>query len=87
MLGMQKNQATEPYWDGGGGASFFLRYVRTRISPHVVKSGFRNARNFCEWNSESEIFLLVGSGNLGFGIRNTAQGVRNPTNDLESEIQ
>ena len=85
MLGMQKNQATEPYWDGG--LLSFLRYVRTRISPHVVKSGFRNARNFYVLNSESEIFLLVGSGILGFGIRNTAQGVRNPTNDLESEIQ
>ena len=85
MLGMQKNQATEPYWDGG--LLSFLRYVRTRISPLVVKSGFRNARNFYVWNSESEIFLLVGSGILGFGIRNTAQGVRNPTNDLESEIQ
>ena len=85
MLGMQKNQAIEPYWDGG--LLSFLRYVRTRISPHEVKSGFRNARNFYVWNSESEICLLVGSGILGFGIRNTAQGVRNPTNDLESEIQ
>jgi len=27
------------------------------------------------------INLLVGSGILGFGIRNTAQGIRNPTND------
>ena len=26
-------------------------------------------------------FLLVESGILGFGIRNTAQGIRNPTND------
>ena len=65
----------------------FLRYMRTRISPHVGKSGFRNARIFCVWNSESENFLLLGSRILGLGIRNTAQGVRNPTNHLESEIQ
>ena len=56
MLGTQKNQATEPYWDGG--LLSFLRYVRTRISPHVVKSGFRNARNFYVWNSESDFFFF-----------------------------
>ena len=31
------------------------------------------------WPVESEI--------LGFGIRNTAQGIRNPTNDLNRRIQ
>ena len=30
-------------------------------------------------------FLLVESGILGFGIRNTAQGIRNPTNDWNPE--
>ena len=30
---------------------------------------------------ESVKFLLVESGILGFGIRNTAQGIRNPTKD------
>ena len=30
---------------------------------------------------ESGKFLLVECGILGFGIRNTAQGIRNPTND------
>ena len=70
-----------------GGASFFLAVCENQDFAHVGKSGFRNARNFCVRNSESEIFLLVGSGILGFGIRNTAQGVRNTTNDLEFEIQ
>ena len=32
-------------------------------------------------------FLLVESGILGFGIRNTAQGVRNPTNDWNPEFK
>ena len=31
------------------------------------------------WNLESEKCLL------GFGIRNTAQGIRNPTNELSQE--
>ena len=30
---------------------------------------------------ESGKFLFVESGTLGFGIRNTAAGIRNPTND------
>ena len=30
---------------------------------------------------ESEKFFLVETGTLGFGIRNTAQGIRNPKND------
>ena len=56
-------------------------------TAHVRASEFRNRGNF----------LLVESGILGLGIRNTAQGIRNPTNDwntkskfhwqkLESEI-
>ena len=46
-------------------------------SPHVRESGFRKCVK-C-WPVESEI--------LGFGIRNTAQGIRNPTNDLNRRIQ
>ena len=36
----------------------------------------------CEriWIPESVKFLLVESGTLGFGIRNTAQGIWNPAN-------
>ena len=30
-------------------------------------------------------FLLVESGILGFGIRNTAQGIQNPTKDWNPE--
>ena len=32
-------------------------------------------------------FLIVESRILGFGIRNTAQGVRNPTNDCNPEFK
>ena len=46
---------------------FFLPHVRNPYS-----------RNFCLLNLESVKFLLVESGILGFGIRNTAQGIRNP---------
>ena len=48
------------------------------MSPHLRKSGFRNPRTFCLWNPESRKFLFVESGILGFGKRNTAQGIRNP---------
>ena len=36
-------------------------------------------------NPESGTFLLVESGILGFEIQNTAQGIRNPTNDWNQE--
>ena len=44
--------------------------------------------NCCSWKAECVKFLLVESGILGFGIRNTAQVIRNPTNDwsLESKF-
>ena len=37
------------------------------------------------WSLESAKCLLVESGFLGFKIRNTAQGIRNPTNELSQE--
>ena len=48
-------------------------------APHLMESGFRNP----EW------LLLSGSGILGFVIRNTDQGIRNPTNywNPESKFQ
>ena len=45
------------------------------ILPYVRELEFRNPGNF----------LLVESEILGFGIRNTAQGIRNPTNDWNPE--
>ena len=45
-------------------------------SPHVRESGF--------W-IESGKYLLVESGILGLGIRSTAQGIRNPTDDWNPE--
>ena len=48
------------------------------MSPYLRESGFRNPRKFCLWNQESRKFLFVESEILGFGKRNTAQGIRNP---------
>ena len=58
-------------------------------SPNIRESGFRNVRNFCLWKLdfwalESRIQLKE-SRILCFGIRNTAQGIRNPTNDWNPE--
>ena len=52
-----------------------------------VENNLRRAFIF-SWNPESEKFLLVESETLGFGIRNTAQGIRNLiSTDKESVIQ
>ena len=58
--------------------SLTLHYICTGW-PHVRESG-----KFCLWNPESEKILLMNFEILGFGIRNTAQGIRNPTDFLES---
>ena len=59
--------------------SFVLIEVSKLIrSPHIRESGFRN-------RPESRKFLLVQSGILGFGIRNTSQGIWNPTKDWNPE--
>ena len=57
--------------------------------------GIQNPGNFCSWNPESGKFLLVESGIreilpvesgvLGFGIRNIALRIGNPTNDWNPE--
>ena len=52
------------------------------FSHHVRESGFRK---FLLLKPGIRKFLLLKSGNLGFGIRNTAQGIRNPTNDCNPE--
>ena len=54
-------------------------------SPHLREYVFRNPNNFCLWNLQPGKILLMESGLLGFGIRNTAQGIRNPTDDWEAE--
>ena len=63
-------------------------YTCTSFPPHVRESRFRNLRNMFLWNPESRKILLMESGILGFRIRNTAEGIRNPTNDwnLESKF-
>ena len=40
-----------------------------------------DSEKFCFWNAESGKILLVESRTMGFGIRNTAQGIHNLTND------
>ena len=52
----------------------------TATSPHLMESGFRNEGNFCLWNTESGKSLLSSC-----GIWNTAQGIRNLTNDCNPE--
>ena len=54
---------------------------------HVRESGFRNPINFCFWNPESGKILLVESGILDSGIRNTAQVIRNPIIDWNSKTK
>ena len=55
------------------------------VSPSVRESRFWNPGNLHSWNLESGNILLMESGILGFGIRNTAQGIWNPTNYWNSE--
>ena len=58
-------------------------------SPHLREYGFRNPKNFWSWNPQSGKIFIMESGILGFGIRNTAQGIQNPANgwNPESRIQ
>ena len=58
--------------------AFFLAW----FSPQIR---YRNPWNFCLWNLEAQKILLLASGILGFGIRNTAQRIRNPSNDWNPE--
>ena len=51
----------------------------------IFACGIQNPGKFCLWNLESGKFYLVESGILGFGIRITAQGIWNPTNDWNPE--
>ena len=51
-------------------AKRLLHRLQRKGVPNLRESGFRNRG-----------ILLVGSGILVFGIRNTAQGLRNPFND------
>ena len=48
-----------------------------KYSPHVGESGFRTRENFRLWtDSGIQEILLLNSESLGFGFRNTAQGIR-----------
>ena len=52
---------------------------RDTTLPRVRESGFRNRQNFACGIRNVEKFLLVEFGILGFTIRNTAQGIQNPS--------
>ena len=55
-------------------------------SPLYVKlSRFRSLGIFGLWNLESGKFFPAESGMLGLGIRYSAKGMRNPTNDWRRE--
>ena len=56
--------------------------IKRDKTKFALFKGLRNSAKFWFWNPESEKNLLVESWILDFGIRNTAQGIRNPTNDL-----
>ena len=76
------------------GNAFIKNAERTQHSKitigslHVRKSGLRNPSSLFLWNPDSGKNFLLEFGILGFGVRNTAQGIQNPTNNkhLESII-
>lgn len=66
----------------------------TKYSHHVSISGFRNPGNFRSWNPKSRNIFFQ-SGDLGFGIRNTAtywnaesnfhwKGIQNPVPEFRN---
>ena len=59
-----------------------LHFVALQTIYHLNSAPCKGIRN-----PESGKFLLVESGILGFGIRNTAQGIRNPTNVWNPEFK
>ena len=63
------------------------RNLKEKLSSIATCKGIRNPGNFCLRNPypESGKILFVESGIPGFGIRNTARGIRNPTNDCNPE--
>ena len=56
------------------------------ISPHQREFEFQEPGNFCLWNPESGKFCSWNPDScFYFGIQNTLQRIRNPTNDWNSE--
>ena len=64
------------------------------LSPHVRDSGIweifacgiLNPGNYCLWNPESAWNILLAESRIpGFGIRDTARGIRIPINDWNPE--
>ena len=66
-------------------ASYYLIswYIDVRIQYTFIESRFALCKGV--WVPESGKFWLVKAGILGFGIQNTAQGIRNPTEEWNPE--
>ena len=68
-------------------ASYYLIswYIDVRIQHTFIESRFALCKGVRV--PESGKFWLVESGILGFGIQNTAQGIRNPTEEWNPESE
>ena len=68
-------------------ASYYLIswYIDVRIQYTFIESRFTLCKGVRV--PESGKFWLVESGILGFGIQNTAQGIRNPTEEWNPESE
>ena len=65
---------------------FSLRFLAGVVSVQAcVTLGLKDLCHEIYQNSNSVSAHVRESGILGFGIRNTAQGIRNPTNDWNPE--
>ena len=62
-----------------------LKKKTETVLPTVRDFQFRNLGNFYLWNPETGKILIVESEFLGFGIRNTAQRIRNSLSDWNPE--
>ena len=62
----------------------YANCFNNKVSKGSILSRFASVKSNCE-NLESRKFLLVESGIRGFEIRSSAQGIRNPTYNLNRE--
>ena len=72
-----RNRGKFCFWNVESGKILLVEYgIREKFACGILNPG-----KVCLWNPESGKSLLVASRILEFGIRNTAQGIRSPTND------
>ena len=65
--------------------TFAFQVIVKLHPPTPLPPSSKGIRKFCLWNTKSGKTLLVKSGILDLGIRNTAQRIRNPTKDWNQE--